>query len=112
MQYKCLILSHSNPNNGNWTATFWMKIISAPTTPQIILGTGRKNENTGIFLQVSNYGRTMVAECIFYNLYVSFQYDVGEALFSWTHVAMVVDAEFGKVKNFPLLLNACIHGSM
>ena len=106
MQYKCLILSHSNPNHGKSTVTFWMKIISAPTTPQIILGTGRKNEYTGIFLQVSNFGRTLVAECILSDSYVSFQYDVGEALFSWTHVAMVEDADLGKFRDFPLLLNA------
>ena len=88
-----------------------MKIVSAPTTPHTILGTGRKNDNTGIFLQVSNYGRTLVAECIDYSSYVSFQYDVGETLFSWTHIAMVEDRATGKSRNSNLLtINAYMHG--
>ena len=89
-----------------------MKIVSAPTTPQTILGTGRRNYNTGIFLQVSNNDRTLVAESIDYSSYVSFQYDVGETLFSWTHVAMVEDRVTGEFRNFHLLVKSYIHGSM
>ena len=103
---------HSNPNKGKSTVTFWMKIVSPPATPQTILGTGRKTDNTGIFLQISNYGRTLVAECIDYSSYVSFQYAIGETLFSWTHVAMVEDRVTGEFRNFHLLVKSYIHGSM
>ena len=89
-------LSYSNPNTGTSTFTFWMRIVSSPTTAQTIFGTGRKNDNTGILLQVTNYGRTLLAECIISSSYVSFQYDVGNALLSWTHVAIIEYETSGK----------------
>ena len=94
------MILNSNPNTGKSTWTFWLKVISGPTTPQTIVGTGRKLDNTGILLRISDHGRRILAECIISNTYVTLQYDVGETLLSWTHIAMVEYANSGIINHF------------
>ena len=87
----------SNPKQGNSTLTFWIKVLMAPLTSQVILGTGKARSDAGISISISDYGRKIRGACINGDMYMSLNHDIGDTLLSWTHITIMQESDERKM---------------
>ena len=94
-----LNLFSSNPNGKEFTVSLWVKVVTPQSGSQILVGSGKKGDNTGLFIRVKTSATVIEIYRMTTTTYLTINKAIGDALRSWAHIAIVnVDGPGREIK--------------
>ena len=84
-----LHLFSSNPNGKEFTVSLWVKVVTPQSGSQILVGSGKIGDNTGLFIRIKTSATVIEIKRMTTASYLTIDKVIGDALSSWTHIAIV-----------------------